>query len=76
MSRRTDENFVDYAKGWRDSERATRPPSILNAEDADELLQRCEKSYLSGPHNTRVDILVPPEILHELLVVWKVSRTK
>jgi len=65
----------DYLAGWHDAVAATRPPRILTVGEAEELLQRCEKPRL-GPNNSTSDMIIPTEILHELLVVWKAARGK
>lgn len=60
--------------GWRDAVGTMRPPGILSLEQADELLARCEAAFTDGPPNKIADVMVPAEMLHELLMVWKVAR--
>ena len=65
---------TDYARGFSEAVATMQPAQILTVDVANELLERCERSSESRPNNTVSDFLVPPEILHELLVVWKASR--
>ena len=65
---------LDYIMGFNEAATLMRPARILTLDEANELLERCEQSHKGKPNNTISDILVPSEILHELLLVWKAAR--
>lgn len=64
----------DYIKGWQAAVANTRQPQMLTVDEANELLDRCEKAFNDGPNNKVVNIQVPAEMLHELLICWKIAR--
>lgn len=64
----------DFAEGFNTAVGMLRKPRVLSLEEADDLLKRCEINLTEGPNNKISDMLVPCEMLHELLVVWKASR--
>lgn len=68
------EKSIEYSAGWNAAVSMMRPAQILTVDVVDELLERCEQSSIGRPNNTVSDVLVPPEMLHELLVVWKAAR--
>ncbi len=51
---------------------------VLTVAMADELLARIEKRrsdpLMRGPPSTVTDLIVPIEIMHELLMLWKLAR--
>jgi hypothetical protein len=64
----------EYTEGWQAAVAQTRPPQMLTVDAANELLNRCEKAFDNGPNNKVVNIQVPAEMLHELIVCWKIAR--
>ena len=65
---------LDYAKGFADAVAMMRPAQILTLNEANELLKRCETCFEGRPNNVVTDFKISPEMLHELLIVWKTSR--